>query len=559
MNSKAKSILSIVLCLVLTFTLGVFCVSADEITGNGTAAEPYIIDSADDLAALSEAVKNGNSYNGCVIALGGDIAVSGAFSPIGSAEAPFSGTFLGNGYTVSGITVNSAYAGFFGYTKDAEISGLTVKGTFDISGGDYAGAVAAYAENTIIIDCTGGASVYADNYAGGIAGYLASGCISDSKTLSSATVGSDNSYCGGIAGFAAGDITGCTNSAYIFANKNVGGIAGASKADIISCTNTIRIDAYDANYGGIAGITEGTIKFCKNTGTVSGTVRNAGKAGGIAGIANNAVITQCQQTGNVISAGEYAGGVAGYVTNSEISDCICTGNVTTTMNFAGGIFGSATKTDVARCLFTGTVTAADSTDGAIGAVSGASVSNCYYNCDTEAKAFVSAVSSDGATGITAAAASTKNSFEGWDFEDVWTINSLHSNYPILVNIPYHSIVNISTVAPTCTTDGLIVDTCSDCHEIIETVVSASGHNLIPVSYRNPSCTLEGYVDSICTVCSKTESEKFPATGHKDADKNEYCDTCNVHLTDEQDADKTIFEKIIDFFKNIIEWLKSLFS
>ncbi len=559
MKRKANKLLSVALCLVLIFTLGVIWASADELTGSGTSADPYLISTADDIAALSDAVNNGNDFSGCIVTLTDDITFSGNFTPIGNPSAPFRGTFLGEGHTVSGLHVNTAYAGFFGYTENAVISELRVNGTFDITGGDYAGAIVAYAVNTDITDCTGGASVYADNYSGGIVGYISSGTVSDTKTLSSATVGCDNENCGGIAGYSAADIIGCTNNSYIFANKNVGGIAGVSKGDIISCTNTVKIDAYSSNYGGIAGIAEGTVKFCKNSGTVSGSTRNEGKAGGIAGIANKAEISQCLQAGNVISAGEYAGGIAGYVTDGSITDCICTGNVTTTMNFAGGIFGSATKTQVARCLFTASVSAASATDGAIGAVSSAAVSGCYYNSDNEAKAFVSAVSSEGVTGITTNAISSRNSYQGWDFENTWTVNSLHAQHPLLKGIPFHSIANISYQAPDCTEDGIIIDSCSVCNEIIETVLKAEGHDFTPVSYRYASCSLDGYIDSICTKCNETDTEILPATDHLDENKDNHCDSCNMELGSDKDEEKSIFEKIIDFFASIIEWLRNLFK
>ncbi len=94
-----------------------------------------------------------------VYQLQNDIALSNAWTPIGTYTTAFSGTFDGNGHTISVVVVNSSvevhksgttsYKGsaFFG-RNNGTIKNLTIKGT--VTGeGAYSGLVAAYNTGTI--------------------------------------------------------------------------------------------------------------------------------------------------------------------------------------------------------------------------------------------------------------------------------------------------------------------------------------------------------------------------------------------------------------------------
>ena len=60
-----------------------------------------------------------------------DIDMSGTFfTPIGTASAPFTGVFDGNGHTISGLEIssNAPYSAMFAYADGAEIRNLTLDG-----------------------------------------------------------------------------------------------------------------------------------------------------------------------------------------------------------------------------------------------------------------------------------------------------------------------------------------------------------------------------------------------------------------------------------------------
>jgi len=81
---------------------------------------------------------------------------------VGDNEKPFTGSFDGNGHTVTNLNLkvthqeDSSYAGLFGVTDGAEISNLAIENceiTSETRGGIYAGALVGKAKNTVIEDC----------------------------------------------------------------------------------------------------------------------------------------------------------------------------------------------------------------------------------------------------------------------------------------------------------------------------------------------------------------------------------------------------------------------
>ncbi len=555
MKNKLSKITSVALSIVLVCLMCITA-SATRISGDGTRNNPYVIGTEAQLDAFSQMVAAGDDFSGKFVILDSDIAVTAEFSPIGSEEAPFKGVFDGNGKTLSGFNVNKDYAGLFGYTDGAVISDLSVEGNFRAT--DYAGAVVAFAKDTVIENCNVSAVVYANTYTGGVAGYLESGKITSCTTSNKATFGSYSEYCGGIAGYSGGEISDCTNNAYTYGIKNVGGIAGYSTGDIISCANTVMVNATTTNLGGIAGLTEGTVKYCKNTGKISANDANAGKVGGIAGVAYEAVITECMNSGAVTATGSFAGGIAGYATKTEITDCLVTAETSANGTYAGGIFGFALEGKTEKCVVTAAISAKNNTAGAVGAIAQGTVADCYYNSAKADKAVLSGTATN-TNGVSEADLANKAALTALDFTKVWTINPLHAAHPILESIPYHTLeLSVSTKA-SCTEDGQIKGICTLCAEEINEITPAYGHSFMTVSSQNPTCTTDGYKDLLCSICNTTDTEKIPATGHTDKNTDEICDACNSSLKEkEPENEKTIFEKIADFFKSIIDWLRSLF-
>ncbi len=93
--------------------------------------------------------------------------------PVGTEDAPYTGSFDGAGYSITGIKASSSsdYVGMFGYIgSDGTVKDLGLIKA-DISGDGYVGAIAGYNEGTIIACYSEDSKVEGDYYVGGIAGY----------------------------------------------------------------------------------------------------------------------------------------------------------------------------------------------------------------------------------------------------------------------------------------------------------------------------------------------------------------------------------------------------
>lgn len=90
------------------------------------------ISSAEGLAWFASQVNGGDSFKGKTITLSADIDVSAyEWVPIGTRTSPFSGTFDGDGNTISGLVLNApasddTYVGLFGFVQSGTLQDLTI-------------------------------------------------------------------------------------------------------------------------------------------------------------------------------------------------------------------------------------------------------------------------------------------------------------------------------------------------------------------------------------------------------------------------------------------------
>ena len=98
------------------------------------------ITNLDELNQFANAVMCGHSYAGEQVTLEADIDLAGIeWTPIGVRGRAFKGEFIGNGHTISNLTITAltdkmtdargyeACVGFFGYAEDAVIRGITLE------------------------------------------------------------------------------------------------------------------------------------------------------------------------------------------------------------------------------------------------------------------------------------------------------------------------------------------------------------------------------------------------------------------------------------------------
>ncbi|WP_317336790.1 GLUG motif-containing protein, partial [uncultured Ruminococcus sp.] len=238
----------------------------------------YQISNAQELYWFADSVNSGNTSAKAVLTaditvnegtITADSTSATPWTPIGNSSSKYTGTFDGQGHTVSGLYFNDEvtdYVGLFGYVgNDGKVSNVGVENSY-FNGNKYVGGVCGL------------------NY----------GSITNCYNTS-AINGSDY-HIGGVCGFNdGGTITNCYNTGAVSGNNYVGGVCGDNdEGAITNCYNTGAVSATgeDAEVGGVCGENYGTITNCYNTGAVSATATNA-YVGGVCGYHEEGFITNC--------------------------------------------------------------------------------------------------------------------------------------------------------------------------------------------------------------------------------------------------------------------------
>ena len=234
----------------------------------------YTVTSADGLLAWNEAVQKDMTLN-CTLA--DNIDLTGKdWTPIGTSFGnSYTGTFDGNGKTITGLTVTGSdrYTGLFGFIKG------TVK-------------------NVVLTEI----NITSGTFVGGVAGWSFGGNI-ENCSVSGSVSGSD---VGGVVGYQqGGSITGCSSSATVKGTQRAGGVAGTtnSGATLTACyaTGDVTVEndgTSNAWAGGVVGSNAySTVIACYAAGNVSGTGSGTIHVGGVTGENFDGTLTACYWSG----------------------------------------------------------------------------------------------------------------------------------------------------------------------------------------------------------------------------------------------------------------------
>lgn len=294
--------------LLMTQIPGSVVSAAGEAFGTKPADSEEImtISDVEDFLKFADLCRNDLYSYGKVFSLENDIDLTGAdFECV----AYFTGTFEGNGHTVSNLRIarkGSDY-GFFRYLgKTAQVRDLTVTGEVNLEGsGENAGGIAGVNFGTID-GCAFHGSISGKTGAGGIVGYNK----------------------------ADGMILSCSVTGAVEATDRTGGICGENKGIIQQCVNRSTVNGEDLKTTlDLNGVDLGTLNLTQNVVT-----RN--DSGGIAGISSG-TISGCDNRGNIGFAhvGYNVGGIVGRQSGTLI-DCTNSGKVWGRKD-VGGIVGQA--------------------------------------------------------------------------------------------------------------------------------------------------------------------------------------------------------------------------
>lgn len=379
--------------------------------GRGTPYAPFLI-------STTEHLNNVRKYPGAHFKLteniefiNTDFSEGGMFynngrgwDPIGTAAAPFTGTFDGGGHAITGLTAHisseeTVYTGLFGYNEG-------VIQNLGVTDANISIDVLPQEENQKnIYACAGG---IAGHNGGIIRDCWNAGCVEVSAAAYAANrYYRAYAYAGGIAGVNTGIITGCDNAGMVSAFP--------------SPTSLFLIYAYA---GGITGRNNyGDIRASYNAGGVTAgdlTRSTYAYAGGVAGD-NTGAVWNCYNTGSVTTRGEQArtGGI--------------TGDNSTSIENAYNIGELSAEGDSARV---GGITGVNG--------SGSTVSNSYY-LDTVPAG--SGTDTDAGVKCIDGQLRQQETLEGFDFAAVWEIDGYHQYpYPQLKDNRQEAIDHLEIVA-----------------------------------------------------------------------------------------------------------------
>jgi hypothetical protein len=271
-------------------------------------AYSYTISTAGQLAGLAVLVNGGISFAWRTLTLGTDIDISSygadyrggyndgkGWTPIGTSDNPFRGTFDGNHNAVTGLGIynpfGDSHTGLFGHVAEGTVKNLRIENAYIIGGvtvGGVAGRVSGIRqqiENTVIvgdsgyiINCSVRGYVNGNMFVGGIAGVVdIGGNVSESRSVGTS---SGRYHIGGIAGVVSGGaVENCYSAGEVSGTWYVGGVAASTEPGSLvkNCYSTATI-----HFGGAFG----------------GHINTGG--GGIAGILHGSEIVNCAALNPVI-------------------------------------------------------------------------------------------------------------------------------------------------------------------------------------------------------------------------------------------------------------------
>ncbi len=288
-------------------------ISPTRPNGEGTAENPYQIGTAAELywfaglvngtlvdvekdASANAKLMNDITVNTGVLDANKDL-VSGSdlteWEPIGTSDVPYTGTFDGKGYTISGLYFNNPnayYVGLFGKIgANGKISNVGVLDSYfqfralggGVCGNNYGELQNCSNSSTVICNMQDGT--------GGVCGYNNKGTVRD-----------------------------CKNTGSVRGKAPLGGVCGVNNSGIIeNCFNegTVSVTVTSFNVGGVCGNNySGKIKCSYNTASVSGQYN----VGGVCGSKFGGTITSCYYLSGTATGGINGEDVSGKAEGKSI-------------------------------------------------------------------------------------------------------------------------------------------------------------------------------------------------------------------------------------------------
>ncbi len=399
------------------FTLGDEVSFIRALSGSGSSGSPYQLADVYGLQGVAS-LPMSNWYT-----LANDINAAGTaswnddagFKPIASSSHPYTGTFDGNGHSISGLTIHrndDDNIGLFAQLGAGTLRNLTLSGG-SIIGSEWVGAlVGQISADGLVSNVHSSAAVSGDATLGGLVGRN-----DGTVTLSSSS----------------GNVTGIAQDL----TADFGGLVGTNGGTISYSSASGIVETNGVNTGGLVGLNvyDGGASLITNsyaTGYVHSTYEIVG---GLVGDNLGGIIRTSYATGNV-NGGRDVGGLVGrmYAQNGHhpvIENAYATGNLVGNLdaNFThanmGGVVGEMWAGSVSKVFYTGHVDGTgfyNNVRPLIGAAIEGSSEYLYYDSTT------AGVSGGVGIGLSTAQMRHASNFVGFEFTNspAWRIYEGHT-------------------------------------------------------------------------------------------------------------------------------------
>lgn len=359
--------------------------------GSGTKEDPFIITDVTQLQAIKNNLQAHYVINNEIDASDTVNWRGGlGFEPIASENGDvFTGSLDGQGYPIKNLFLihfsSVLFSGLFG-TNEGVIKGVNlVDASFET--GPWTGCIVGQNLGEVI-DCSFSGTLQTNSPSGAIVGQnkgIVDGCYSLGHLF-------NQSIIGGIAGINEGTISNCYSEADVEGTSYAGGICGENQGSILSCYSKGATIKGNGLVGGLCG-------WNTNSGSVESSfsenhvIGNMSPTGGLVGICDGTV-KNCYANSLVESLGGPTGGLCG-VSSIPVENCYSVSVIGGVKNFVGGLLAT-----------------------------GAPPISCYWNTDT------ADIDQLDDFGRTTAEMMQRETYIGWDFDDVWQISEGES-YPQL--------------------------------------------------------------------------------------------------------------------------------
>jgi hypothetical protein len=468
MKGQATAIQGTLITLLMTLTTAIPPARGQYAGGSGTADDPYLIATAEQLNAIGLRAEDWDKH----FRLTANIDMNDLGETPVNLIPEFQGVFDGNDHTIANLSYLAKdedsppeprsvdaiglfrrITGFDALVKDLGLIDPNLRpDPACIRPVDRIGALVGVLDQGWIRNChVKGGHVLGHNDVGGLVGE----CRNDaavSECWSTAEVSGDFTGIGGLVGYAAwASIWSCHARARVSGAGDVGGLVGTTWPECVieDCFSTGTVTGSQA--GGLVGFLQGSVSRSYSTASVSGNFSLGGLAGMSFGLIRTSwaggEVAGLTQLGGLVGVVSIAGFLNTPFLDAKVTDSYATGAVRG--NIAGGLIGFNEGT-LERCYSTGTVTGV-----VTGSVSGPSANivigglvgydkfvpewdilGCFWDTTTSG-----VDASKGGTGMTTPQMQDIAVYlaAGWDFteetangaEDLWTMPDDGPAYPKL--------------------------------------------------------------------------------------------------------------------------------